>query len=184
MDRTAKQVAACIARWRETFSILVASGRSDSHVLALIGTELFFKDSVQRALEYAAWALLSLLWPDRAERVSIGISQVQVRHWRNAGLISSSGPRLSTIALFLDPKANYDSAAAYLRMNGVTRHSTLREIARTYRGEVRTYHMKVLAACMEQVTEGSLLNAQLAKTPQSCATRKLSVGNGPSPQGF
>lgn len=130
-----------------TVYALQRSGRSNPHTLAVMATEVFFRSSLQHLFEYLAWIILSFVWPQRAEKLSVGIAQVQVSHWIRLGFISSSRLSLRTLALFTDPEANYDVSQAFLNSFGYQRTFSLHQIVRVYRGEVRSYHLRVLTEC-------------------------------------
>ena len=118
---------------------LINTGREDPVVLAILLTESFFRTRLDRALELAVWIVLSVLSPCRARFVSVGIAQIQVRHWQiptGFWIVRM----LRQIMVFSDPTANYDNCLSLLQGFRVSEPSDLR-LLRYYTGQVTRYHM-------------------------------------------
>ena len=124
---------------------LRGAGRSETEVLALILTETFFRDKLHRILEYSAWIIFSMVWPARVGRLSVGISQVQLRHWVHLGYLQDPQPRFASLRTAMCPKANYDVCKSFLVSAGVEL-SNHRRMVTAYCGEGRAYHHQVLCA--------------------------------------
>jgi hypothetical protein len=123
--------------------MLRARGRRDPIVLALLATESFFRPTVWRTFEYFVWAALDSLRFPRANFISVGLSQVQVRHWRRANIISDTTPRLLAIYRFSNPLLSYDACLEFLNEVEVYPKSAA-EIAVCYSGRTTQYHVQVL----------------------------------------
>lgn len=124
-------------------ALLYATRRTERQVLAVLLTETFFRDSVQRFLEYGTWLVLSAIWPSRAARLSVGIAQIQLRHWVRLGSLRSTRFSVRALAAVMSLEANYDICAALLRERGLL-EATPRQVAAAYRGEARGYHVRTL----------------------------------------
>jgi hypothetical protein len=124
---------------------LRASGRSEIEVLALILTETFFRDKLHRILEYSAWMILAFVWPARVCRLSVGISQMQLRHWVRLGYLQNVRPRFAALRTTMCAEANYDVCRSFLVSTGVEL-SNPRRLGTVYCGEARAYHHRILCA--------------------------------------
>lgn len=131
---------------------LINSGRSNPYVLAMLITECYFRNSFHRTLEYLAWILLYKLCPSRELKLSVGLAQVQVRHWINLKFIGSSQPSFSTLQKALNPYVNYDICLAYLE-DSLKEGASLGELALIYRGRVGQHHYKVLETAYRYINK-------------------------------
>jgi hypothetical protein len=113
-------------------------------VVAVLVTEDTFRSAERRLIEYAAWPLLFILWPGRAERLSVGIAQIQLRHWVSMGLLPSCTPSIASLRTVMSEFANYTAADTYLRARLGLDGWSARKIAAAYVGEARAYHVRVL----------------------------------------
>jgi len=145
-----------IAKMSPIIIYLVRSGRFNTYVLSLLATETFFRDRLQRMLEFFAWIVLSIFWPSRVSTLSIGVAQVQIRHWISLGFLQSPRPHIRSLMTVLDPKVNYDVCHAYLRKHEVDQTSNMQDIALIYRGAARGHYTLALATCFKQLD--NLLN--------------------------
>lgn len=71
-------------RWAPRISRLTSSQRTDHDVIAIMMTESHFRGSGFRLLEYMAFRILRAINHRRADTISLGVGQVQARHWRTA----------------------------------------------------------------------------------------------------
>ncbi len=132
--------------WREfssTQALLVASGRRDPTVLAVLTTESFFRRRLERMLEYISWFILDCFNCSRADTISVGISQVQVRHWRKAKIVGDATSRFAMISKFCNPLMCYDACRAALGEELIESRNE-KAIALEYTGHTTSYHISVL----------------------------------------
>jgi hypothetical protein len=133
-----------LARTKRMFLTLQRTGRSDKSVWALLGTEMFFRSPARRLLEYAAWCVLRVVSPTTAVRVSVGVSQIQVRHWMSLGHLSPNSGVAQALRQFLSLEANYDVAFSFLAHNMPGEGRAPQSLAAAYVGEARFYYMRIL----------------------------------------
>jgi len=127
-----------------TFLIHVLKTKKYSpYVLSIINTEMFFRSSKDRTLEYFAWILLWLIQSKRISTLSIGVAQIQMKHWKNLGFISSYKPTLSNVLIILNYKINYRACEKYIETFDINKLSTV-EIANIYNGTPRKYYCSIL----------------------------------------
>lgn len=151
--------------WRafsSNVALLQASGRRNRTILAVLATESFFRPAGVRCIEMAAWVCLTLVGTRRAETISVGLAQAQVRHWRSAALIDSTTNPLFAIAKFCDPRANYDACLAVLRPI-LSTVPTAKIIALLYTGKTTDFHVRVLSDFLELATRLSAEKFTLTK---------------------
>ena len=103
-----------LRRMRPKLDRLRQSGRSNQTVLAILAVEAFYRPGLRRAVEHGGWFILSLLRSRSASRITVGIAQARVSHWRDLGLIDSERFSLRRLARVLDLDANYDVCHRYL----------------------------------------------------------------------
>jgi hypothetical protein len=113
-------------------------------IYAVLLAEDQFRPRPLRLLEYLAWSVLWPVSPRRASRISVGIAQVQVRHWATFGFMDTPVPTPKNIFAAMSLEANYDVAQAYLRDRLRNEHWNARRIAACYVGEARSYHVRTL----------------------------------------
>jgi hypothetical protein len=138
---------------------LVCSGRDDAGILSLLLVESFFRDPLNRLVEYLAWILLSPIAPRRLQRLSVGPGQIQLRHfakWGDWSSLVASWTRYKTVVSW---ERNYDVAKSLLP---VEMSSQAR--AAVYRGEARKYYMTCLSAAEIWVSQQtSYRNVKLSR---------------------
>ena len=120
---------------------LLKNKRTNCEVITLIITEMYFNSLIKRLVEYLAFMILSRIFRNRIDKLSVGIAQVQIRHWRNYGYISTKG-KLSDILIITDIVKNYDIAFELIKPR-LTDNSDFSKILANYRGESRAYHLKI-----------------------------------------
>ena len=103
-----------LQRMRPKLDRLRQSGRSNRTVLAILAVEAFYRPGLRRVVEHGGWFILSLLRSRSASRITVGIAQARVSHWRDLGLIDSERFSFHRLARVLDLDANYDVCHRYL----------------------------------------------------------------------
>ena len=132
--------------------LLKSSKRDNINVISLILCEMHFNNFFKRRLEYMAWFLLSLIKSKRILTLSVGIAQVQIKHWIEHGFIRRS---FNDLKLFTCPLSNYDIVNKIIKHNVYLDRSKL--IAK-FRGETRLYHLMLFEAI-----ENKLNNLKLSE---------------------
>lgn len=131
--------------WGEFSSIvhlLLESGRRDSVVIALMATESFFRPILHRILEGLYWFVMDIFFLEKAKYISMGISQVQVRHWHTAGIISCSTSRVAKLIKFYNPLLNYDACKSFVDIADI-RYEQTEIILHKYTGKTTRYHFSI-----------------------------------------
>ena len=105
-------------------------------MLALLVVESLLRPRVQRLGEYLLWwGLGARLGFRRRELLSVGISQVQLRHWRALGALPSTRFSAASLRTVLSAEANYDVCLAYLeRWADWDEDPPLGDLVRAYTG--------------------------------------------------
>lgn len=119
--------------------------RQDPLVLGVIGAEIEVRPASARLAEYAAWFALTLIKPSRLPLLSVGIAQVQLRHWKALGFLSSCSFSVHSFLTVTDADCNYDICERLLE--GVVR--TPEAAAREYVGKVRPHYLKLVRQNMK-----------------------------------
>ncbi|MFH1008954.1 MAG: hypothetical protein V1800_15885 [Candidatus Latescibacterota bacterium] len=132
------------SEYTSTVALLLANGRRDAVVIATMATESFFRPALHRSIESLYWFALDIIAPEKAKYISVGISQVQVRHWKETGVISCSVSRISTLFKFHNPLINYDVCTSFIGKASI-RHESTENILREYTGKTTRYHALVFA---------------------------------------
>lgn len=136
---------------------LISGGRSDSTVLSVLIAESFFRGPLDRLLEYVVWILLVVLWKDRMHRLSVGVGQIQLRHWSAYYNWTSLSPTSSRLASVLSLEANYDVCSDLIGTTGRGGES-LRRIAARYTGESRFFYVSVLQRTHDWLNRSGLVH--------------------------
>ena len=125
-----------------TVAFLISHNRRDPLVLALLAAESFFRPTIHLFFESIYWILMDMFNSNRADYISVGISQVQIRHWRAAGIISCSTSRFSSLLKIYNPLLNYDACKSLI---GTTNYSVDHQdkILDFYTGKTTRYHKLV-----------------------------------------
>ena len=123
---------------------LLSKSCNDEIILSIIVTEMFFRNFFDRFLEYITWILVGWIWKKRIARLSIGVAQIQLRHWQSMGYIDSLSPSLKSLLTVTSPSINYQACCNYLDKTGYKRGSSLLEVARLYAGKARKYYVQIL----------------------------------------
>lgn len=120
---------------------LFKNSRNDIVVVAIILTEMYFNNLTKRYIEYIAFVGLFWLFPKRINLLSVGIGQIQIRHWRQLGFINKE-EILKAVIKFTNPLLNYDIIDQIISDSKVHRSDKSKVIA-IYRGETRAFHFHV-----------------------------------------
>lgn len=137
-----------LRRLRPRLDALRRQGEDHPNVLALLAVESFYRPRWRRAGEYLLWAACSLAAPRRLERLSLGPAQVQLRHWRHAGLLDGLRLTPSRLATVRDWRANARAARAFLAAHGALDESDPIRLTRLYTGWDRPRFAERLAAAL------------------------------------
>lgn len=161
LTRASDRFGGHLLRVEPLFAHLRAGGRRDPLVLALLAVETFQRPRRERTGEYAAWAVLSRVAPQRVQRLSVGIAQVQLRHWVRLGPLDSSLFSVRNLRAVRSPGCNYDVCAAYLRdaLPGDSR--ALSDVVRAYTGGQSPRYLAL--------TESALTSLALQSSPPADA---------------
>jgi len=122
-------------------SQLIQSGRTDLNVIALILCESYFRKDVDRFIEYCAMPVLFFINKKRFERLSIGIGQIQIRHW-----IKIKQPQspfsIKSYSSYFSILENYDVLKELIQSNLDKGYNDSKLIA-FHTGETRKYHFSL-----------------------------------------
>jgi hypothetical protein len=109
-------------------------------VIGVLAAEAYFRPLPRRIAEYVGWAVLSLAYPARVERLSIGIAQVRVHRWVEAGLLTGPLFSLASLRRVLSVNANYDACDATVKALFPKRPSDYLDVAQHYHGARSPYY--------------------------------------------
>jgi hypothetical protein len=126
-----------LRRMRPKLNRLRQNGRSNETVLAVLAVEAFYRPRLSRAVEYGGWFVLSLLGRRSAARITVGIAQARVSHWRDLGLLDSERFSLRRLTRVLDPDANYEVCHRYLSESGMLGEPDTAVLTKAYTGGAR-----------------------------------------------
>jgi hypothetical protein len=117
----------------------------DQAVASLLSTEMYFRRSLHRLMEYIAWIIYWVACPKKLSSLSVGIAQIQLRHWRDLGVISSLNPTPKNLRLITHPTTNYMACRKFLLVRGYAKDISIIDLAHIYTGSARRYYVTVLA---------------------------------------
>ena len=137
----------------------------DQAVASILSTEMYFRRSIHRFMEYIAWIIYWVACPKKLSSLSVGIAQIQLRHWRDLGFISSLNPTPKNVRLITLPSTNYLACRKFLLMRGCTKDISLIDLAHIYTGSARRFYVTVLAKA--QVMWGNSPNKSIHTDPRS-----------------
>lgn len=120
---------------------LKSSNRNDINIISLILCELHFSSKYKRVVEYFYWAFLYLLCAERVEFISVGVGQIQIRHWIRFEFIKND-KMFSSLKNFQNTRLNYDLILKIFDEFDLKKLNDNQIIA-IYRGEVRSYHLNL-----------------------------------------
>jgi hypothetical protein len=133
-----------LRRMKPKLDRLRRSGRSNETVLAILAVEAFYRPSLRRAVEYGGWFVLSLLGRGSAARITVGIAQARLSHWRDLGLLDSERFSIRRLARVLDPDANYEVCRRYLRERRILGEPDTAVLTAAYTGGPRRDYAEML----------------------------------------
>jgi hypothetical protein len=122
----------------------LGTGDANQRVLAILAVETFYRPALRRAIEYAGWFILSLLGSGAAARITVGIAQVRISHWRDLHLLDSERFSLRGLARVLDPEANYEVCQRYLSERGMLAEPNTSALTVAYTGGPRSDYAQML----------------------------------------
>lgn len=130
-------------------TILRSSKRSDVNIIAILLCELHFTSKFKRCVEYLYWSVLSVIRPQQRDLISVGIGQIQVRHWIKHDFIKPNN-LFDCLRKFQNPLLNYD---LIYKIFEEYNFDTLgdNQIIAIYRGEVRTYHLNLFQSLKKKL---------------------------------
>jgi hypothetical protein len=117
------------------------NGRNNISVISLIMSEMYFTTRERRTVEYCAYLILGSVSLKRINRLSVGIAQVQIKHWKEHGYIRNQNKYLDLITL-TNPLNNYDIAFKLVSTN-LENEGNFVNLLAIYRGEARSFHYTV-----------------------------------------
>ena len=120
---------------------LFKSGRNDINIIALILCESYFRKSLDRLIEYIAMPILFVFRKKRFSKLSIGIGQIQLKHWEN--IQEKQSPiSINSFQKYLSTFENYDLLKMRVEENLGNDFSDSKLIA-FHTGETRSFHYKL-----------------------------------------
>jgi hypothetical protein len=126
------------------------TGRTDRWVLAIMATEAYFKRPTARLLECLAWPVLSVFWPARLATLSVGVAQIQLRHWVGLGQLSGVRFTIPRLRRVLSLRSNYDACAAYLVARTRLDQLDVPTAVKLYNGGMNPHYADVLTAALHE----------------------------------
>jgi hypothetical protein len=142
-----------LRRVRRRIERLRRSGRSDPTVLAILAVEAFYRPRSRRGVEYGGWLVLSTLGSRSAARITVGIAQARVSHWRDLGLLDSDRFSIRRLARILDPGTNYEVCRRYLSERGMLDEQDATALTIAYTGGQRRNYVDMLQRALIAVAE-------------------------------
>ncbi len=149
-DERAERRLSQVRRWVEAARRrLGPTGRTDRWVLAIMATEAHFKGPSGRILECLAWPVLSVFRPARLVTLSLGVAQIQLRHWVDLGQLPGMRFTPSRLRRVLSLRRNYDACAAYLEARVRLDELDVATAVRLYNGGTNPDYQRVLTAALQ-----------------------------------
>ncbi len=140
-----------LRRMRAKLERLRRSGRSDRAVLAVLAVEAFYRPAPARMVEYALWLLLSALRSRAAHKVTVGVAQAQIAHWRDLGLLESETFSLRRLGRVRDLESNYEVCRRYLSQHRMLSAADPAALATAYAGGSRRDYARMLERALVAV---------------------------------
>lgn len=132
--------------------LLKKSNKGNNYVLAIMLTESFFRSKARMVGEVLFWMLCSIFRPKRVPTISIGICQMQIKHWVSLGSFGDEKPSLKNIFKVFDIFENYEVCYAHLSSMDMLKSCSILEISNFYRGRNGRYYYKTLNHCFKRLT--------------------------------
>ena len=127
--------------------------RKNPNIIALMLCELHFSSPFKRWLEYSAWCFLTLIKSQKRYYISVGISQIQIRHWIEHKFISDKA-NFKNLVQFFKTNRNYDLMESLFISYDFKELSNSNVIA-IYRGEARAYHLSLFVEIKKRLSNHS-----------------------------
>lgn len=124
---------------------LMRGGHRDLNVLAVLMCESALRSRQFRFAEYFFWFFVSLIVPARAHRLSIGIAQLQLRHWVDLGLLDGTTFSFRRASKVASLQGNYEAVRRFLLSRSNGSDFNPRSVAAIYHGEARSYYVSLLS---------------------------------------
>ena len=120
---------------------LINSDRTDLNIIALILCESHFRKKTDRFVEYCVMPILFFINKSRFDSLSIGIGQIQLRHWIKINKKESPISIKSYLSYF-SVIENYDILKELIQLNLENEYNDSKLIA-FHTGETRKYHFRL-----------------------------------------
>lgn len=141
-----------LRRLEPVFQALRASGRTDRLVLGILAVEGFLRPAPQRAGEYLLWIACSVRPAPRCDLLSVGLSQVQLRHWAALGALPGTSYSRSSLAIVMSASANYDVCRDYLALHADnTATAPLADLVKHYTGGRSRRYLRLLVTALSAI---------------------------------
>lgn len=128
-----------IKKNKKVIDCLINSGRTDINVIAIILCETYFRKKQDRIVEYFSMPFLFFLNYSRFQRLSIGIGQIQLRHWIRLKKISVP-LSIESYLIYFSVKNNYDVLDNLISSN-LKKGFSETELISFHTGESRKFHI-------------------------------------------
>lgn len=153
MKIMSQKIVCHLLKNKQTFSTSLRIVSYDKTIVSLLITEMFFRRSFDRFVEYLAWIFIGFICPSKIEKLSIGIAQIQLKHWFSLGYINSLRPSWKSFCTITNPNINYNACKDYLKREGYNSGFSLLEITRLYTGRPRKYYLKIFSTTLQLLKE-------------------------------
>jgi hypothetical protein len=130
-------------------SILVNRKKINCSIIALMLCETHFSSAFKRIVEYFLWFILTIINCEKRFYISVGIGQIQIRHWLFYGLINDK-INVSNFSKFINIVSNYELIEIILVENLII-DSDDSKLVGIYRGESRAYHLALYSELKKQL---------------------------------
>lgn len=128
---------------------LIKSGRTDLDIISLILCESHFRKKNDRVIEYIILPILFFISKKRFKKLSVGIAQIQLKHWIKIKNIKSPISFKSYLTYFSIIE-NYDVLKELIYYNLEDNYNDSRLIA-FHTGETRKYHLSLFQDIKNQL---------------------------------
>lgn len=136
---------------------------ADPWVVAVIATESSFRTAGRRMCELVAWIVLHWAWRTRVEKLSVGLAQVQLRHWVRLGVLTDLRPSLKSFQTVTSLSANYHVVDAYLEAALTAAHWNEQSITLAYVGRAKGFYAKVLRSARDAAADAILQSDTISR---------------------
>src|SRR5437868_14032897 len=91
-------------------TILYQAGKRDLTIVSVILCEMYFTNYFKRQSEYLAWILLTFVRSKRRHKLSVGIAQIQIKHWIQFNFMTDN-ISYHNLCTMQNPYINYELAS-------------------------------------------------------------------------